>query len=222
MRNSVPRRRVGIVSCHVERPLDDRTWERFSALQARRPGGFAILALVRPPDADAHEDEDLWLERARLAASRGAFGLHTHWTSPTHARPTGGVPAERVRREADWLVAHGFAPRFFCGGGWYTDDRVRETVRGLGLVECTVRSGPPGNGLLPTTHSLGQLARGVLGRLPDYVHAYFHDYDLLDTRRRLALYASLEILGRRRRTADPLLVARGEEREAVGSTIDAS
>src|SRR6266550_3883707 len=138
MRNSVPSQGVAIVSCHVERPLDDEAWTRFSALYARRPGGFAIIALVRPPDADALEDDRLWLDRARLAAAHGPFGLHTHWTSPTHARPTGGVPAERVRREADWLVAHGFAPRFFCGGGWYTDEGVRETLRELELVDCTV------------------------------------------------------------------------------------
>jgi hypothetical protein len=222
MRNSVPSQGGAIVSCHVERPLDDEAWTRFSALHARRPGGFSIIALVRPPDADALEDDRLWLDRARLAAARGPFGLHTHWTSPTHARPTGGVPAERVRREAEWLVAHGFAPRFFCGGGWYTDEGVRETLRELELADCTVRSGLPGDGLLPTTHSLGQLARGVLGRLPAYVHAYFHDYDLLDPRRRLALLTALEILGRRRHRADPLSLAHGEESDALPSTIDAS
>jgi hypothetical protein len=42
------------------------------------------------------------------------------------------------------------------------------------------------------------LARGVLGRLPPRVHAYFHDTDLLDRRRRTALTAALTILGRRR------------------------
>jgi hypothetical protein len=38
----------------------------------------------------------------------------------------------------------------------------------------------------------------VLRPLPGYVHAYFHDYDLLDARRRLALGAALRVLGRRR------------------------
>jgi hypothetical protein len=42
------------------------------------------------------------------------------------------------------------------------------------------------------------LARGVAGRLPPYVHAYFHDTDLLDRRRRWALTAALTILRRRR------------------------
>ena len=88
-------------------------------------------------------------------------------------------------------------PRYFCGGGWYMDAAVQHTVRELGLVDCTERAGLPHPGVLPTTHSLGQLARAVLGPLPPYVHAYFHDYDLLDARRRYALGASLAVLGRR-------------------------
>src|SRR5438105_3920939 len=55
------------VSCHVERPLDDRVWAAFSRLQASRPGGFSIAALMRPPDAEEHEDEARGLERARAA-----------------------------------------------------------------------------------------------------------------------------------------------------------
>ena len=51
------RKRYAVVSCHVERPLDDEVWARFSALQQRRPGGFAIAALMRPADAAAGEDE---------------------------------------------------------------------------------------------------------------------------------------------------------------------
>jgi hypothetical protein len=52
--------------------------------------------------------------------------------------------------------------------------------------------------VLPTTHSLGGLARAVVGPLPDYVHAYFHDYDLLDPLRRRVLLVALTVLGRRR------------------------
>jgi hypothetical protein len=44
----------------------------------------------------------------------------------------------------------------------------------------------------------------VLGPLPDYVHAYFHDYDLLDPVRRSALAWSLRLLGVRRPQLDPL------------------
>jgi len=195
------------VSCHLEQPLRDETWERIDALQRRRPGGFDVIALIRPPDPAFGEDEGRWLERARAAAARAPLGLHTHWTSPTHARPTGGDPAERVRTEAAWLRERGLEPRLFCGGGWYTDDAVRHAVAELGLVDCTPRAGEPAPGLLPTTHSLGQLARAVLGPLPRYVHAYFHDYDLLDMRRRVALGAALVLLGRRRAPTDPLSLA---------------
>ena len=196
MGNSLPSPSA-VVSCHVERPLDDAAWARFDRLQRRRPGGFDVIALLRPPDAGFGEEEEPWLERARAAARRAPIGLHTHWTSPTHARPTGGDPAERVRREAEWMRARGLEPRYFCGGGWYTDDAVRATVAELGLVDCTPRTGTPSDGVLPTTHSLGALARAVVRPLPAYVHAYFHDYDLLVPQRRLALAASLRILGRR-------------------------
>src|SRR3954469_13712742 len=187
--NSVPS--GAVVSCHLERPLDDDCWRRFDALRRR----FAIIALMRPPDPAFGEDEERWLERARTV---DLLGLHTHWTSPTHARPTGGDRAARVRRETEWMRERGLEPRWFCGGGWYTDDAVRATVEQLDLVDCTPRSGVPAPGLLPTTHSLGQLARALLGPLPPYVHAYFHDYDLLDRRRRSVLAASLRVLGKRR------------------------
>src|SRR5258705_8412675 len=102
MRDSVPSMPAGpvaVVSWHVERPLDDDAWRRFDALQRRRPGGFDVIALIRPPDAAHGEDEQAWLERAHAAASRAPLGLHTHWTSPSHARPSGGDPSARVRRE---------------------------------------------------------------------------------------------------------------------------
>lgn len=198
MRHSVPRPPAAIVSCHVEQPLHDEAWRRLDELLRRRPGGFEVIALLRPPDPAYDEDVELWVTRARHAAARGPVGLHTHWTSPTHARPTGGDPAGRVRREAQWMRRHGVEPAYFCGGGWYTDEAVESTVRELGLVDCTPRSGLPEPGVLPTTHSLGRLARAVLRPLPPYVHAYFHDYDLLDPLRRRALLASLVVLARRR------------------------
>jgi hypothetical protein len=208
MRNSVPSPPVAIVSCHLEQPLRDDAWARFDELQRRRPGGFDVIALMRPPDTAYGEDVERWLTRARKASSRGPFGLHTHWTSPTHARPTDGNPAERVRKEAEWMREQGLEPLYFCGGGWYTDEAVRRTVRELGLIDCTERGELPSNGDLPTTHSLGQLARAVLGPLPDYVHAYFHDYDLLSPSRRRALLMGLAVLGRRRRPGDGLVLAR--------------
>jgi hypothetical protein len=191
--NSVPS--GWVVSCHLERPLDDEAWRRFDSVRRR----IDVLALVRPPDPAHGEDEQLWLDRVRTV---DLLGLHTHWTSPTHARPTGGDPAERVRRDVEWLRERRLEPRWFCGGGWYSDDAVRATVAELGLVDCTPRSGVPASGVLPTTHSVGQLARAVLRPLPPYVHAYFHDYDLLDTTRRIALLASLRVLGMRKSALD--------------------
>jgi hypothetical protein len=188
--NSVPR--GSVVSCHLESPLDDESWRRFDAMRRR----VDVIALIRPPDPEHGEDEATWLARARTLER---LGLHTHWTSPSHARPTGGDPAARVRRDYEWVRGHGLEPRWFCGGGWYTDDAVRATVAELGMVDCTPRDGLPHDGVLPTTHSLGRLARAVLTpALPDYVHAYFHDYDLLDARRRTALLISLRVLGMRR------------------------
>ena len=70
--------RYAVVSCHVERPLDDEVWARFSALQQHPPGGFRIAALVRPADPAAGEDADVWLERVRQAAELGA-------ARPSHA-----------------------------------------------------------------------------------------------------------------------------------------
>src|SRR2546429_5214086 len=140
---STPAVSVAIVSCHVERPLDDEAWRRFDVLQRRRPGGLDVIALMRPPDAAFDEGESAWLERAKAASARAPFGLHTHWTSPTHARPTGGDPAARVRKEVSWLRERGLDPVYFCGGGWYSDADVAAAVRALGLVDCTPRPGGP-------------------------------------------------------------------------------
>jgi hypothetical protein len=210
-----------VVSCHVERPLDDRAWSAFSALQSSRPGGFEIAALMRPPDADAGESVSLWLARARIAAARGPFGLHTHWGGPEQARPTGGDTAERVREEVAWLRERGLDPRLFAGGGWYLDEPVAAAVAELGLADCTATAFRPpylaadaarlslvepamvraGNEVLlelPATHSLGMAARSALLRLPAYVHVYFHDTDLVDGGRLRALRWALRIIGRRR------------------------
>jgi len=211
-----------VVSCHVEQPLDDAAWTAFAALQARRPGGFEIAPLVRPPEPGAGESESLWLARARIAAANGPFGLHTHWGGPGQARPTGGDPAALVREQVAWLHERGFRPRLFAGGGWYMDEMVAAALAELGLADCTatafrpsylapeaprlalsapasLRIGEARLLELPATHSLGMAARAALRSLPDYVHVYFHDTDLLDRRRARALEWVLRIIGRRRR-----------------------
>ena len=203
---------------------------RFAALQHLRPGGFAIAALIRPPDPASGEDAGIWLARAREAAGRGPLGHHTHWTAPDHARPTDGLdPAARVRGEGAWLRERDLRPTLFCGGGWYSDLAVAEACAALGYVDCTatayrpsyLSAGAPRLGLpaparvtlpsgsqlleLPSTHSLGMLAREVLapgGLRSELVHVHFHDTDLVDTRRRLALVWALRALARRRHPTD--------------------
>jgi hypothetical protein len=238
--------RYAVVSCHVERPLDDRVWSRFARLQERRPGGFAIAALLRPPDESAGEDPDRWLVRAREAAGRGPLGHHTHWEAPDHARPLGGDPGSRVLAEGEWLREQGLRPTLFCGGGWYLDAAVLAAAASLGYADCTATSfAPPylapgapraslgepawirlnGSRLLelPTTHSVGMLVRAALRpRALDepVVHAYFHDTDLLDRRRATALRIGLALLGRRRVPTDLDRLAREIAAQAPNLAVD--
>ena len=224
-----------VVSCHVERPLDDRVWERYAALIRRRPGGFPVTSLLRVPHDG--EDRDLFVERAREASALGPFGHHTHWTSPTDARPTGGDPAERVLYEGRWLRGQGLEPRFFCGGNWYMDAPLLAAVAALGYVDCTATAWRPrflpaavldqpawirlddGRRVLelPTTHSLGAAARNLARPLPRIVHVHFHDFELLDPRRRLALRVTLALLARRRRPTE--LGALDADREVAWADV---
>ncbi|MGL6279584.1 MAG: hypothetical protein ACRC50_08545, partial [Gaiella sp.] len=227
MAATTPERYV-VASCHVERPLDDRVWDAFAALQRRRPGGLEIAALLRPPDPAAGEaDEERWLVRARAAAERGPLGHHCHWTSPTHARPAAGGddPAARVHAEGRWLRERHITATLFCGGGWYTDEAVAAVCADLGYADCTPRATrpsylepdgawaqlsapgqvalPTGQQLvcLPTTHSAGDAVRAAARRsLPARVHVYFHDTDLVDRRRRLVVESALRLVTTRRAT----------------------
>ena len=238
--------RPAVVSCHVERVLDDAVWRAFSRLARRRPGGFAIASHVRPPDLEAGEDVEEWGRRVRELAALGPLGHHTHFGGPTQARPVAAGAAERVRREAELFRAAGVAPRYFCGGGWYLDAEVADAVAALGYVDCSatsfrlaylpdgaahVRVPAPtrlrladGRSLLelPATRSIGMLARGLLRRDLDeeVVHVHFHDWDAVDARARLALTAGLRLL---RLVRTPLsldeLAAREPGREALFAEV---
>ena len=198
---------------------------------------------MRPPDAKAGESEALWVARARLAAAHGPLGHHTHWGGPGQARPVEGAPAERVLNEGAWLRERGLTPRFFCGGGWYMDEGVATAVAELGYVDCTatafrpsyLQPGAPRLSLaepawlrvrelrlleLPTTHTLGMALRAALRPLPGHVHVYFHDTDLLDGRRRLALGAALAVLGRRRTQVDVSQLTAETELDFPAATVD--
>jgi hypothetical protein len=221
-----------VVSCHVERPLDDAVWASFERLLRRRPGGFAVTPFVRPPHEASGEDPATWLERARTAAALAPLGHHTHWGGPTQARPQDVAdPAAVVRGEAEWMRGHGLEPRYFCGGGWYLDAPLAETLADLGYVDCTATTfrqsylgdeaprlqldGPSSVRLpsgarlleLPATHSLGMLGRALL-RLPGLVHVHFHDWELADRRRAAALEGLLRLLRLRRRPLDVSDLAR--------------
>jgi len=125
------------------------------------------------------------------------------------------------------LQSLGLEARVFCGGGWYFEPDVAEAVAELGFADCTATAFrpdylekgaphlevheptwlelPSGKRLLeiPTTHSIGMLARGALGPFRrQIVHAYFHDTDLLDGRRSFALKAGLGFLGLKRTATD--------------------
>jgi hypothetical protein len=221
--------RYAVVSCHVERLLDDRVWRLFLRLLEQAPGNFRLAALVRPPDPDDGEAIERWLERARETAARSVLGHHTHWGGPATARPVSGKPEERVRREGAWMRSVGLHPRVFCGGGWYLDADVADTVADLGYVDCTATAFrptylPPGEPHvsvdrpcwlklpsgkrlleLPTTHSLGMVAQGIFRKAElqePLVHLYFHDTDLLVRHRVAALRASVALLARKRVPAD--------------------
>jgi hypothetical protein len=223
-------RGVAVVSCHVEKMLDDDAWRQYSRIAATRPGGFSIASLMRPPDGPEWDSSGRWTERAHVTADWGPVGLHTHYGSATMARPGPNPvwePAARVENEAAWMCDQGIAPRFFCGGGWYIDADVARVLARSELTDSTAtRFWPnnlppgaprlsldepteivvPGYGSLaeiPSTHSVGMLWRGLLHRtLPEFVHFYFHDYDLIDPRRRLAIWQGLRVLSVFRRPAD--------------------
>jgi len=215
--------RYAVVSCHAERPLDDRVWTAFERLLRNRPAGFVVTPLLRPPHAASGEDEQLWLERARRAAALAPLGHHTHWGGPTQARPQGSVDAAAlVDGEATWLRERGLAPRYFCGGGWYLDEPLAEVLARHGYVDCTAttftqayladdaprlqlaepRTVELASGArlleLPATHSVGMLARGLLS-LRGLVHVHFHDWELVDRRRAAAIAVLLRLLRLRRR-----------------------
>jgi hypothetical protein len=109
----------------------------------------------------------------------------------------------QVVAERGWAdcTATAFHPR-------YLDDGAPR----LGAQEPCYVELPAGARMLelPTTHSIGMLARGLLGpfRAP-VVHAYFHDTDLAVPIRRAALTAGLVFLAAKRTRTDLAALQRG-------------
>ena len=201
--------RYAVVSCHVERPLDDDVWQRFGALQARRPGGFAIAALMRPPDAARRGRGALARARARGAVRAGRSGC-----TRTGPRPTTRVRRRAIRRRSCASKAagssrsassHALLRRRLVHRRRAWPMRSRE----LGYADCTATAFRPdylapgaahlqaGRARLararerpaPARAADDALARHACARrarsVPrQVVHAYFHDTDLLDRTRR--------------------------------------
>ena len=228
------------VSCHVERPLDDRVREAYAAFRRRRPGGVAVASLLRPPEEREGSAGSL-AQRAREAAVDGPFGLHTHWTGIAHARPTGGDPAARVREQGRRLAAEGLDATLFAGGGWYWDAGVGEAVAELGTRTAPRRrSVPPyleaGRARLalaeparlvlpsaraccaPSTHSVGMAAGPCRGGCRAGSTSTSTTPTSLDARRRAALTWALRLLGVRRRPT-PLDALRERPRRPSGTSV---
>src|SRR2546430_2372717 len=97
------------------------------------------------------------------------------------ARPPAAVSCH-VQRPLDDCTATAFRPSYLPpGAARLAAERPARLVLGSGarLLE------------LPSTHSLGMLARGLAGRLDaPVVHVYFHDTDLLEPLRRRTLLAA--------------------------------
>ena len=117
----------------------------------------------------------------------------------------------------------GLAPTLFCGGGWYTDVEVAEACAELGYVDCTPRARaspvprarrsvglaggagarPPARRSVCSRRSRRRIRSATSaahssgrGRCRAVVHVYFHDTDLADRRRRIALRTLLVLLAR--------------------------
>jgi len=140
------------------------------------------------------------------------------------------------RRERAWLDERRVEPRFYCGGGWFMDAALAAEVAAAGYADCSavgfplpwLQAGEPrlelgapswlvlpgGRRLLelPTTHSLGGVARALPRLRGEVVHVHFHDWELLQRRRRIVLTTVLVALARLRTPLD--LAELGEQARA--------
>ena len=191
-------RRLLVGEVAVDRLVLRRPHIRLTETQASRP------APKTPPGSSAAASvAGLALRVSRIDVEDGTIELQ----APGQPRPV--VVKGLELRLRDVALEPGRTPVLSALSG-VGDVRVAEVVSALGYTDCTARGPAPcrlrlpsGAVLpeLPTTHSIGALARGVAGRLGGWVHAYFHDYDLLDPRRRATLVTALALLGLRREEA---------------------
>ena len=95
------------------------------------------------------------------------------------ARPAATRPRASARRWRGCASA-GLEPRFFCGGGWYRTRRRRS--RRASWVSSTARRGRASRAPASCRRRIrsARWRAACSGRCRRYVHAYFHDFDLLD------------------------------------------
>ena len=222
------RERYAVVSCHVERPLDDAVWALFSALQRRRPGGFR--------DRGSHSSGRRRVRggRVRLARAGRARPLQTGRSDttrtgrrPTTLGPRAVRPVSASSPRARGSVSSGSRRGCSAEAAGMPTSRSRRRVRSSGT--STARHAPARPPYLPPgerwasltalrssscrrdgrwarfrrrTRSATSLAPSRRRVLPDLVHVYFHDTDLLDRRRRALLGLLLRLLARRARVSD--------------------
>ena len=111
-----------------------------------------------------------------------------------------------LRRRWAWLLMFGLA---ICALGILALSYVvLATVASIYYVGATMLAA------VPTTHGAGELLRALVRPgLPEQVHAYFHDTDLVDARRRQLIALGLRLLARRRPRSDL---------DAVASTLSSA
>ena len=117
-----------VVSCHVERPLDDAVWERYREPHraAARAGSRSRRCCGRRPTARTRSCSSSARARRRRSGRSGT--TRTGRRRRTRARPAAIRPSA-CSREGRWLREQGLEPRFFCGGGWYMDAGVMRRRR---------------------------------------------------------------------------------------------
>ena len=202
-----------MVSCHVERPLDTAVWDRYRDLCIARPGWvshrLAAATAGRRRGRGAVRRARPRGDGARAVRAPHALDVADARAADRRRRPGGagaarGTLAARARARAALLLRRRLVHR--CG----SDERRRrpgvrrfhrDARRGRRSCRPTRRApsldAPAWIRLddgrrvfeLPSTHSLGSAARALAGDLPRAVHVHFHDYELLDRKRRAALLA---------------------------------
>jgi hypothetical protein len=212
---------------HAERLERDDVWARTVALldAVERRGGIATC-FVHPYSA-IQAGMNL-APRIRELIDRGhEVGQHTHFYGEAvgGGKPTSDLSDDNVRRCLDrdlsYLREAGGDPHGFTAGAWVEHPAAGSWLRSSRFdFDCTGRSfalrrSAPGvdaigrrttaalvDGLvdLPTTASVADAARGLVGRQPArlplgpgvrYELVYIHDYDLLAWRYRAAVRAVL-------------------------------